>query len=68
VIFVDNTIALTKAKLKEYSLTSFAYRAKKDSCLHDDVVNYITKHDTSLDNLVNMLLNNHFSSLRQTDF
>jgi hypothetical protein len=50
-----------------YSLTRYSVRIMKDSYLHDDVEAFLAKHDTSLNNLVNMLINDHFSLARQTD-
>ena len=58
---------IATAKHKEYSFTRYTIRAKKDDRLHDDFVDYITKHDISLSNLVDKLMRNHFPSLRQTD-
>jgi putative transposon-encoded protein len=52
---------------KEYSLTRYVIRSKKDYCLHNDVEAYMEKHDTSLSNLANQLVNNHFALARYTD-
>lgn len=59
--FVDRAIQ------EDYSLTRYAIRIKRDSYLHDGVADFLAKHDTSLENLVNKLLNNHFSAVWQTD-
>jgi hypothetical protein len=67
VTFVRKTSIIASAKQKEYSFTRYAIRVKKDARLHDDIVDYISKHDTSLQNLVDKLLGNHFSSLSHID-
>ena len=48
-----------KAMQKEYSLARYAIRIKRDSYLHDGVVDFLTKHDICLENLLNKLLDNH---------
>ena len=64
---MDKISNITKARLKENSLAQYAIRSTKDSCLHDDVEAYMSKHDTGLNDLVNKLLDNHFASVRHTD-
>lgn len=45
------SITLT-AKQKESSLTRYVLRVKEDARLHDDIVDYVTKHDISMEKLV----------------
>lgn len=52
---------IVRDKVHDYSLASYSLRVKSDSQLHDRVTDFITKHDTSYENLVDKLLNNHFS-------
>ena len=52
---------------KEHSLSRYAIRAKKDSCLHNDVEDFMAKNGERLDVLVGKLLNNDFTLLRYTD-
>ena len=64
---MTKTSITATAKHKEFSLTRYTIRHKKDSRLHDDIVDYIIKHDSSLEKLVDMLLGNRFSSSGLTD-
>ena len=66
-IFVSEKYFAIKARQKEYSLTRYSIRLKRDSYLHDGFVDFVTKHDTSLEHLVNKLLNNQFSAKWQSD-
>ena len=61
------TNIIVTAKQKESSLTRYVLRVKEDARLHDDIVDYVTKHDISMEKLVDKLLGNHFPLLRQTD-
>jgi len=51
----------------EHSLSRYALRARKDSCLHDDVEDFMAKNGDRLDLLVTKLLSNDFFLLRYTD-
>ena len=44
-----------------------AIRMKKDTRLHDDVQDFISKHDISLDGLVTKLLCEHFPRQHHSD-
>ena len=55
------------SRYKEHSLARYVIRYNKDSCLHNDVEAYMGKHDISLSNLANRLINNHFALERYTD-
>ena len=52
---------------KEHSLTRYALRARKDSCLHDDIEDFMAKNGDRVDVLVGKLLNNDFFLSRCTD-
>jgi hypothetical protein len=52
---------------KEHSLTYYATRARKDSCLYTDVEDFMAKHGARLDVLVGKLLSNEFALPRYTD-
>jgi hypothetical protein len=52
---------------KEHSLTRYAIRFRKDSCLHDDVEDFMAKNGNRLDVLVRKLMNNDFTLSRYTD-
>ena len=56
-----------KAIRRDFSLAHFAIRAEKDKCLHDDVEDYLTRSNASLDTLVDKLLHNEFSAKRYSD-
>jgi hypothetical protein len=55
------------AKRKANSLARYSLCAKKDTCLHDDVEYFLSKHETGLSRLVDMLLHNDFESHRFSD-
>ena len=55
------------SKRKEHSISRYAARVKIDSCLHDDVENFMAKRGARLDVLVGKLLNNDFILSRYTD-
>ena len=63
----ENYHFVVKAKRKASSLIRYTIRAKCDTCLHNDVDDFMFKHDTSLQRLVDMLLNNDFISARYSD-
>jgi len=68
VIFVtENNHLVVKAKRRESSLARYYIRAKRDACLHNDFEDFLSKHDTSLTRLVDMLLDNAFTKGRHTD-
>jgi len=52
---------------KEHSLSRYALRAMKDSCLQDDVEDFMAKNGDRLDILVGKLLKNEFTLSRYTD-
>lgn len=57
----------SKAKYKKYSYARFNIRAKKNSCLHDDVEDFVAKRCSGTDSLVAKLLDNQFAHKRYTD-
>jgi len=61
------TSAASKAKYNEYAYTRYTIRIRKDSCLHDDVEEFMTKRGTSLNYLVTKLLTDHFFQQRYAD-
>lgn len=63
----DNYHFVVKAKRKASSLAHYSIRAKLDTCLHNDVDNFLAKHDTRISRLVDMLLNNEFAQTRYYD-
>ena len=52
---------------KEHSLLRYELRVSKDSCLHDDVEEFMAKNGDRLDILVGKLLSNDFFLSRYTD-
>jgi len=58
---------LNRSKLKEYSLSHYAIRSEKDSCLYDDVYVFMARHGGRMDILVSKLLNDDFILSRYTD-
>jgi len=63
----ENYHLVVKAKRKASSLIQFSIRAKCDTCLYNDVDDFLFKHDTSIQRLVDMLLNKDFTLARYTD-
>jgi len=64
---MGKTSTKTKTKYNEYSYARYTIRIRKDSCLHDDVEDFMAKRGTSLNYLVVKLLDNHFEQFRYTD-
>jgi len=60
-------LPINRSRLKEYSLSHYAIRSEKDSCLYDDVYNFMAKHGGRMDILVSKLLNDDFTLSRYTD-
>lgn len=58
---------LNRSIRKEYSIYHYAIRSEKDSCLHNDVDDFMTKHGDNIPRLVDKLLNNGFVLARYTD-
>ena len=58
---------LYRSRLNEHSLSHYAIRSKKDSCLYDDVNDFVAKHGGRLDALVGKLLSGDFTLSRYTD-
>ena len=58
---------LNRSKLKEHSIYHYAIRSEKDSCLYNDVGDFMTKHGDNIPCLVDKLLNNDFVLARYTD-
>jgi len=56
-----------RSKRNEYSLINFNTRAAKDTCLYDDIEDFLAKHDLSSYILVDMLINQDFSHARFTN-
>jgi len=52
---------------KEHSLSRYALRVRRDSCLHDDAEDFMAKYGDRVDLLVGKLLNNDFILARYTD-
>lgn len=61
------TIVTSKAKYNEFSYARYTIRIRKDSILYDDVEDFMSKKDTSLNYLVNKLLDDHFFHRRYSD-
>jgi len=61
------TSAASKAKYNEFSYARYTIRIRKDSILFDDVEDFMGKKGTSLNYLVNELLNDHFFHRRYSD-
>lgn len=55
------------SKRKEHSISRHAVRAKVDSCLHDDVEDFMAKRGARLDILLDKLLNNDFIRSSRTN-
>jgi len=62
----ENNLA-TKSVRRASSLKRYAIRAGKDTCLHNDVGDFLAKHGTGTARLVDKLLNNDFVLARYTD-
>ena len=58
---------LNRSRLKEYSISRYAIRYEKDSCLYDDVYDFMAKRGGRVDDLVSKLLNDDFILSRRTD-
>jgi hypothetical protein len=58
---------ITKSIRNASSLTRFDLRVKKDTCLHDDVENFLLHRQESTSRLVDKLLSNDFALARYTD-
>jgi len=54
-------------KNRDYFCSRHAARIKKDTRLHDDMQDFITKHDICLNSLVTKLLDEHFPRQRHSD-
>jgi hypothetical protein len=52
---------------KASSLVLYSIRAKKDTCLHNDVEYFMLRHQHSTSRLVEKLLNDDFTLARLTD-
>jgi hypothetical protein len=62
----ENNLATVTVR-KASSLTRYSIRAKKDTCLHDDVEYFGFHRQQSVSQLVEKLLNNDFVLARYTD-
>lgn len=58
---------INRSKRNEYSHKHFIIRSTKDAHLFADVEDFMAKNNVSLGNLVDKLVNNHFSHARYTD-
>jgi len=67
VILMAGKLPLNRSILKEYSLSHYAIRSQKDSCLYDDVYVFMSKHGGRVDDLVSKLLCDDFILPRYTD-
>jgi len=54
-------------KNRDYFCSRHAIRIKKDTTLHDDVQDFISKHDIGMNSLVTKLLYGYFSRQRYSD-
>ena len=61
------TSTRSKTKYNEYSYTRYTIRIRKDSLLHADVEDFMSKRCTSLNYLVTKLLDNYFSQKNYSD-
>ena len=61
------TSVASKAKYNEFSYARYTICIRKDSILYDDVEDFMNKKGTSLNYLVNKLLDDHFSHWRYSD-
>ena len=55
------------SKHNKHSISRYIIRAEIDSCLHDDVEEFMANHGGRLDILVDKLMNNDFFLSRYTD-
>jgi hypothetical protein len=58
---------ITKSLRKASSLARYSIRIKKDTCLHDDVEDFLFRRQPSISHLVDKLLNDDFALARRTD-
>ena len=61
------TSTASKTKYNEYSYARYTLRIRKDSLLYDDVEEFMSKRGSSLNYLVNKLLDNHFIQQHYSD-
>jgi hypothetical protein len=54
-------------KCNDASHIRHCIRTIKDVCLHDDVEDFLSKREVSIDRLVDKLLVNHFATLHHHD-
>ena len=52
---------------KASSLARYSIRLRKDTCLHDDVEDFLFRRQPSISHLVDKLLNDDFILARRTD-
>jgi hypothetical protein len=64
---MGKTSTESKTKYNEYSYARYTIRIRKDSFLYNDVEDFMAKHHTSLNRLVNKLLEDNFFHQRYTD-
>jgi len=58
---------ITESIRKASSLKRYSVRARKDTCLHDDLEYFMAHRHLSVSQLVDNLLNNDFVLTRYTD-
>jgi len=58
---------LYRSKRNEYSLIHFNIRSRKDTCLYDDIEDFLVKRNLSSYILVDKIINHSFSHARYTD-
>ena len=58
---------IIKSVRKANSLARYSIRMRKDTCLHDDVEDFLLRRQTSISHLVDKLLNDDFLRARLTD-
>ena len=64
---MGKTSTKSKTKYNQYAYSRYTLRIKKDTILHDEVEDFMMKKGTSLNHLVNMLLDDYFFKRRYSD-
>jgi len=64
---MSNNHLIIKSIRKQSSILQYRIRVKKDTCLHDDVEDFMTRYDNNIPRLVDKLLKGEFISACRTD-
>ena len=64
---MSNNHLIIKSIRKQSSFLEYRIRARKDTCLHDDVEDFMTRYDNNIPRLVDKLLTGEFVLERYTD-